>query len=119
MPRNQVASVPNFEFGPSPANGDSLRWQAKRGCRLQGKIEAHDADLSCTFQVSYDGSTWTNTTVADHGAVLTNVTTRAGGSFDFSISLRQDRDKYLRMSSSGGRGILQLRGAEWLNELKL
>lgn len=119
MPRSQTATVPNYEFGRSPTNGDSLRWRAKRGVRLQGKVEAHDAGLTYTFETSPDGTTWSALTVAKQGQVLTDVAVVNNGVSDFSINLRQDIDVFLRMKSTGGRGILQLRGAEWLEELKL
>jgi hypothetical protein len=121
MPREQVATVAVYDFGPSPVNGDSLRWRVKRGTRLVGKVEVQgtDTDVTYTIQVSNDGSTWTATTVNDHGVVLTNVVVRAGGSHDFVLNLRQGRDLYLRLSSSGGRANLQLRGGQWLEELKV
>lgn len=121
MPRTQVATVGVYEFGQSPTNAvafsgngppitaDSLRFSIKRGGPVQFSVEAYDADLSYTLQVSVDGVTWVNA-VSSAGVSLASRTVVANGHDNHTLNLRTNQDLYLRLVASGGRGTFEPRG---------
>lgn len=138
MPREQIATVASYEFGPSPTaaqtvpdytanptmtnppfstTADSLRWAVKKGAGLSIRIEAYEDPITYQFQVSLDSNSWSN--VVDNSAVtLNNLIVQPGGHKEHVFSLRSGKDKYLRLIANG-RGGLQVRGDGALDEQKV
>lgn len=124
MPRQQVATVPVYEFGPVARGADptavpSLQFVAKRGgVDMQARVEAYEDPVTISAQVSVDSVTWVATTAAANGTVVTNLVVNPGGHLAFPLRLRQGLDKYLRFLTNA-RGTITLTGSETLDVQKL
>jgi hypothetical protein len=101
MPRSQVASVANYDFGAPTAEAEVLRFQVRKGHggNLPLTFENLDnADGEVTVQVSEDGASW-----ADVGnAALVNAAVASKHEVNEVLNLRQGLDNYVRLQALGG-----------------
>ena len=117
MPQLQSAQVANYDFGApnvAGAPGDVvLRFTLQRGGKLDFSFAnpVGDADFLASVEVSADGVTYAATTVANNTLAITNASIRRKhAALGFSISLRANLDRFLRIRASGGaRGEVQIR----------
>jgi len=116
MPKTNVASVQNYDFGAPVALATVLKFRVKKPGDLDIRLELVDAvnDMAIVGAVSDDDVTYTTTTVNDNRAII-NETVQAKCSQSWNIGLRAEKDLYLRFQASGGaRGQLQIRGSAQL-----
>lgn len=117
MPSMQSAVVANYDFG-APVVEDvvlSFRVKENQGGKLDLMIENQSENpLTATIQVSEDGVTYADTSVADLEVLAK---TRSDGQ---TILLRQGLDKFVRVQAVGGtRGRLQVRPDSLLDIIRI
>lgn len=112
MPKSQVASIANYDFGAPAAEGVVLKFRVKGGGKLGLRFENADGvnDVEVTVQVSPDDSTWSDTTAAGNIVAVANESIQKRTFKDFTILLRQGQDAYMRVQAVGGaRAVMQVR----------
>ena len=114
MPRSQVATVANYDFGAPAAEAVVLRFQVRKGHggNLPLTFENLDAVAGeITVQVSDD-----DVTFADVGnAALVNAAVGAKQEVNEVLNLRQGKDNFVRVQALGGvRMRMQVRHDEAL-----
>jgi hypothetical protein len=120
MRANQTPGV--YEFGATVGGAAALQFAVKRpGGILQCSVEAYDVATTISIQVSEDGTTWVATTVASNGIAVTSQQVVAGGVYNFSLRLRDNKDNYMRLvpAAGAGRGIMRVHGDGILDPQKL
>lgn len=116
MPRTQVAHVPTIRLAPG---NPSAIYRVLKGVKLEIRLEAEDDASTVSLQVSPDGTTWAATTANDNGQALTSAALVAGGTLDFSVNIRHQRDNYIRWIVVGAPVTLELRGEEKLDIVQI
>jgi len=123
MPRSQVATVANYDFG-APVSGNPLTDAAARvlvfkakdqaGGKLTLTVEADDAALAVSVLVSEDGATFAATTAAANGEAVTAEAVAALCNKTFEVVLRAGKDKFFALGAvGGGRGRVQIRESQF------
>lgn len=113
MPRSQVATVANFDFGAPASATQVLKFRALRGGKLDLRIEADNDALVVSAEVSADGTIWSATTADNNTTAITSAAIPAKQERDYVLTLRDTLDAFLRFTASGrGRGRVQIRGGE-------
>lgn len=114
MPRSQVATVANYDFGAPQAEGVVLRFQVRKGHGGNLPLTFENLDVNdgeVTVQVSPDDSAW-----ADVGnAALVNAAVGAKQEVNEVLNLRQGVDNFVRVQAVGAvRMRMQVRHDEAL-----
>lgn len=113
MPKSQVASVANFDFGAPAVAAEVLRFKVKQGGKLAIKVENPEgvADAVVSLLVSEDGSSFAALVANENGEVVTDEAVVRRESREFNIYLRQGVDNYLQVTASGSTRVqFQIRG---------
>lgn len=114
MPRSQVATVANYDFGAPAAEAVVLRFQVRvgHGGNLPLTFEnLDDVDGEVTLQVSEDDATFVDVGNAN----LVNAAIPARQEVNEVLSLRQGKDNFVRVQALGGvRLRMQVRHDESL-----
>jgi hypothetical protein len=101
MPRSQVASVANYDFGAPKAEGEVLRFALREGHGGNLPLTFENLALTdgeVTVQVSEDG-----TSFVDHdNADLVNLAVPAKHEVNDVMGLRQGKDNFVRLLAVGG-----------------
>lgn len=121
MPRLQSAQVANYDFGAPAASAEVLRFKAGQGGKLHGVLSnLGDTDLAVSIEVSKDNTTFAATTAANNTTAVTALVIPPRQRRDVLVTLRQDRDTYVKVLAAGGvRGELQLRDDCHLDTLRI
>lgn len=117
MPSMQTAVVANYDFGAPVAEAVVLEFRVKenQGGKLDLMFENQSENpMTVTVQVSADGTTYADTSVADLEVLAK---TRSDAK---TILLRQGLDKFVRLQAVGGtRGRLQVRPDSLLDIIRV
>jgi hypothetical protein len=114
MPQTQAASVSTYDFGAPSALATVLTFRVMHGGLMQLRFESADGAATgvVTMQRSADNITYANTTAAENTTAVVAQNVARAQPKDFSVSMRDGVDNYMRVQASGGTRLqLQIRSA--------